>query len=176
MNGIIIYKSKYGAAKKYAGWLNEATGYEAVSVEKADVNTLSDYDVIILGGGVYAGGIAIVPFLKKNLCRLKGKKIIVYTCGASPYDEKFFNELVDMNMKGELKGIPVYYCRGGFDFKGMTFMDRTLCKMLRKSLAKKDPKDYEVWEEALMSVGENESGDWTDKSYLEPVIAAVTAV
>ena len=130
MKGIIIYKSKYGAARKYAGWLNEATGYEAVSVEKTDVNTLSDYDVIILGGGVYAHGIAIVPFLKKNLCRLKGKKIIVYTCGASPYDEKFFNELVDMNMKGELKGIPVYYCRGGFDLKGMTFMDRTLCKML----------------------------------------------
>ena len=96
MKGIIIYKSKYGAAKKYAGWLNEATGYEAVSVEKADVNTLSDYDVIILGGGVYAHGIAIVPFLKKNLGRLKGKKIIVYTCGASPYDEKLFNELVDL--------------------------------------------------------------------------------
>jgi hypothetical protein len=58
----------------------------------------------------------------------------------------------------------------------MTFMDRTLCKMLRKSLSKKDPKDYEVWEEALMSVGEDESGDWTDKSNLEPVIREIKKV
>ena len=31
-------------------------------------------------------------------------------------------------------------------------------------------KDYEVWKEALMSVGEDESGDWTDKLYLKPLI------
>ena len=29
MTGIIIYKSKYGAVKKYAEWLSEATGNEA---------------------------------------------------------------------------------------------------------------------------------------------------
>ena len=28
--GIILYQSKYGAARKYAGWLKEATGFEAV--------------------------------------------------------------------------------------------------------------------------------------------------
>ena len=173
MSGIVVYKSKYGATKKYAEWLAEATGFEAVSVKEADINEVAKHDVIILGGGVYAGGIAIVPFLRKNYNRLKGKKIIVYTCGASPYDEKFFNQLVDMNMKGDFKDIPVYYCRGGFDLKNMSFMDKTLYKMLRKSLSKKDPKDYEVWEEALMSVGEDESGDWTDKADLEPVLASI---
>lgn len=175
MNGIIIYRSKYGATKQYAEWLSEATGYKAVTTDEADVKTLDQYDLIIMGGGVYAGGIACTSFLRKVYPKIKDKKIIVYTCGASPYDEKFFKQLVDMNMKDDLKGIPVFYCRGGFDFKGMKFMDKTLCKMLRKSLAKKDPKDYEVWEEALMSVGENESGDWTDKSYLEPVLEAVRA-
>ena len=173
MSGIVIYKSKYGATKKYAEWISEAIGFECVSVQDADINKVVEFDTVILGGGIYAGGIAIVPFLKKNYSKLKDKKIIVYTCGASPYDEKSVNEVIDKNMKDELKGIPVYYCRGGFDFKNMTFMDKTLCKMLRKALSKKDPKDYEVWEEALMSVGENESGDWTDKANLEPLLAAV---
>ena len=173
MNGIIIYKSKYGATKKYAEWLKEETGFKAVTTSEADVNSLGSYDVIVLGGGVYASGIACVSFLRKIYPKIKDKKIIVFTCGASPYDEKFFNQVVQMNMKGDLSGIPVFYCRGGFDFKGMTFMDRTLCKMLRKSLSKKDPKDYEAWEEALMSVGEDESGDWTDQSNLEPVIREI---
>lgn len=170
MKGIIIYKSKYGATKKYAGWLSEATGYDAVSVKEIDVKTLGQYDVIIMGGGVYASGIACMGFLKKVYSHIKDKKIIVYTCGASPYDERFFGQLVARNMTGELNGIPVFYCRGGFDFKNMTFGDRTLCKMLRKALSKKDPKDYEVWEAALMEVGEDESGDWTDRANLAPIL------
>ena len=57
--------------------------------------------------------------------------------------------------------------------KEMTFKDRTLCKMLRKMVAKKNPEDYAVWEKGLMEVGEDERGDWVDKSYIEPIIEAV---
>ena len=31
MKGIIIYKSKYGATKKYAEWISEATGFPCVT-------------------------------------------------------------------------------------------------------------------------------------------------
>ena len=55
----------------------------------------------------------------------------------------------------------------------MTFADRTLCKMLRKAVSGKDPDNYEVWEKALMSVGENEKGYWIDESYIEPVMDAI---
>ena len=36
--------------------------------------------------------------------------------------------------------------------------------MLRKAVAKKDPKDWELWEGALMECKEDEGCDWTDKS------------
>lgn len=172
MEGIVIYKSKYGATKKYAEWISEATGFPSVTTKEADIDEVAKKDVIIIGGGVYASGITCVPFLKKNIDRLKGKKIIVYTCAASPYDKKFADALIDMNMKDELKGIPVFYCRGAFDLKNMSFADRTLCKMLRKAVAKKDPKDWELWESALMECKEDKACDWTDKAYIEPVIKA----
>ncbi|MBR2993320.1 MAG: flavodoxin [Clostridiales bacterium] len=170
MKGIIIYKSKYGAAKKYAEWISEATGFPCVTTKEADMNKVSECDVVIVGGGVYASGISCISFLKKNIGKLKGKKVLVYTCAASPYDKKFYDALIDMNMKDELKGIPVFYCRGAFDLKAMTFADRTLCKMLRKAVAKKDPKDWELWESALMECKEDEGCDWTDKAYIEPII------
>ena len=50
--------------------------------------------------------------------------------------------------------------------------DKTLCKMLQKAVAKKDPKDYEVWEKALMVAG-SEKCDWTDKAYIEPILEAI---
>jgi menaquinone-dependent protoporphyrinogen IX oxidase len=173
MTGMIIYRSKYGATKKYAEWLSEATGFKCVTVKEADINDAANCDVIILGGGIYAGGISCTPFLKKNIGRLKGKKIIVYTCGASPYDKGFMDELEKMNMKDELAGIPVYYCRGAVSMKDMSFKDRTLCKMLQKSLSKKDPKDYAVWESALMECSEQETRDWTDRSYIEQILKAI---
>ena len=47
--------------------------------------------------------------------------------------------------------------------------DRTLCKMLQKAVAKQKPNEYEPWQKALMcAVGQK--CDWTDKSYLEPLL------
>ena len=55
--GIILYQSKYGATKKYVDWLVEETGFDFIETKKAKVNDLKEYEVIILGGGVYASGI-----------------------------------------------------------------------------------------------------------------------
>lgn len=54
----------------------------------------------------------------------------------------------------------------------MNVVDRNLCKMLRKAVAKKAPSEYEVWEQALMEAGD-EIYDWTDKKYIEPILAEV---
>ena len=51
----------------------------------------------------------------------------------------------------------------------MKFMDRALCKMLQKSIEKKDPSTYEPWMKALVSAA-GQSCDWTDKKYLEPLV------
>ena len=37
MNGIILYQSKYGAAKKYADWLSEELGFPCMETKKARV-------------------------------------------------------------------------------------------------------------------------------------------
>ncbi len=128
--------------------------------------------MIILGGGIYASGVAGLSFLKKHIEQLKNKKVIVFCDGASPYEEKAFHEIKNHNMKDKLKDIPLFYCRGMWNPKAMSFVDRNLCKMLQKAVAKKDPKDYEVWEAALMEAGDAFC-DWTDKKYLEPILECI---
>ena len=169
MKGIIIYKSKYGSTKKYAEWLKEATGFEMVEADKAKIDEAARCDTIIFGGGIYAGGIAGVNFLKKNIAKLKGKKIVAFCCGASPFDAGFFNALKERNFSGDLSGIPHYYCRGGYDLASMHFMDKTLCKLLGKSVAKKDPAEREVWETALVDSA-GAAHDWTDRAFIDPII------
>ena len=172
MSGVILYQSKYGATKKYVDWLSEATGFKCIETKKADINEVVKFDTIVLGGGIYASGIAGLPFLKKNIKKLIGKKIIVFCCGASPYEENAFKQILERNLKDGLSDIPAFYCRGAFDFSKMTFVDRTLCNMLRKVVAKKDPSHYGLWEKALIDARDKQN-DWTDKKYIEPIIACI---
>lgn len=167
--GIILYQSKYGATKKYADWLVEETGYDCIETKDAKVANLQNYDVIILGGGVYASGIAGLQFIKKNIGRLENKKIVVFAVGASPYDEKAIMQIRKMHFKDELRNIPLFYCRGAWDEEKMKFTDRTLCKMLQKVVAKQNPDEYEPWQKALMCAA-GQKCDWTDKAYLEALL------
>ena len=163
--GIIVYQSKYGATKKYAEWLMEMTGFDCMETPKATLNAVAQYETMILCGGIYASGIAGISFLKKNITKLHGKKIFVFCVGASPYDEDAFEQIKVHNLIGDLCDIPLFYGRGMWDESRMTFTDRTLCKLLQKSVAKKDPSTYEPWMKALMcAVGQ--TCDWTDKNYL----------
>lgn len=169
MNGIIIYQSKYGSTRKYVEWLVEETGFDTIETSKANVRELQKYDVIVLGGGIYASGIAGISFLQKNIKALQNKKILVFCDGASPFDEKTFEEIKTHNRKDDLQAIPFFYCRGGWDMDAMSFVDRNLCRLLRKAVAKKNVADYEIWEKALMAAGD-EKCDWTDKKYLQPIL------
>ena len=162
IKGIIIYQSKYGATRKYAEWIQAMTNFHCMETSKAQVGEVAQYETILLCGGVYASGIAGLSFLKKN-------KLAILCVGASPYDESAFAEIKAHNLTGDLRDIPLFYGRGAWNESKMKFMDRTLCKMLQKSIAKKDPRTYEPWMKALMcAAGQN--CDWTDKKYLIPLM------
>ncbi len=165
VNGLVLYQSKYGATKKYVNWLVEDLMFECLDTSKAKIELVKKYDTIILCGGIYASGIAGIAFLKKNYLQLADKKVAVLCVGASPFDEEAYQQIKARNFKNEIKNIPLFYARGALDENAMTFKDRTLCKLLQKAVAKKDPAVYEPWEKALMcAVGQK--CDWTDKSYL----------
>ena len=167
--GIILYQSKYGSTEKYAKWLQEEVGYDCIKTKHANVKSLQKYDTIILGGGVYASGIAGLSFMKKNIENLAVKNIAVFGVGASPYDENAIDQIKKLHFKDKLKNVPLYYCRGAWNEKEMSFKDRTLCKMLQKAVAKQDPDTYEPWQKALMCAA-GQKCDWTDKKYLEPIL------
>ena len=169
---VVLYQSKYGATKKYADWLAEDLACDVIQTKDAALTAVRQYVTIILGGGIYAGGIAGIAFLKKHYEKLKDKKIIVFAVGASPYNEKAMAELRARHFQGKLSEIPCFYCRGAWNEALMSWKDRTLCGMLKKAVAKKDPASYEPWEVALMQAM-GSSSDWTDRESLAPIIESV---
>lgn len=170
--GIVIYRSKYGSAKKYAEWISQKTGFDCIEASKAKINAIMPYGTIIFCGSIYASGISGLSFLRKYYRMLANKKIAVFCVGASPYDDKAFEAIKKHNLKEDLKDIPLFYGRGAWDEDKMSFKDRTLCKLLQKAVAKQDPSAYEPWMKALMCTA-GQKCDWTDENYLEPLLEYV---
>lgn len=169
---VILYKSKYGATKKYATILKDelsCDSYDAADYKKI---LFENYDCVIFAGAIYAGGMAGLNILRKIYEDIKHKKIILLCVGASPYDEKAIEEVKTHNLKDDLRDLPFFYARGAWNERGMTFKDRTLCKMLQKMISKQNSASCEPWMKELLN-SQGKICDWTDKKNLLPLLAYI---
>lgn len=171
---LVLYKSKYGATKKYAAMLKEELCCDIFEITNYKKVLFERYDWIIFAGAIYAGGIAGLDILRKNYKNLRHKKIIILCVGASPFDEEAIEEVKTRNLKGDLKNIPLFYARGAWNERSMTFKDRTLCKMLQKMISKRDTASYKTWMKELLCV-QGQACDWIDKKYIIPLFKHIRA-
>ena len=117
MNALIVYGSQYGTTKRYAEQLSEMINLPVISYE--DIKELTEYDLIVHFGGLYAGG---VKGLKRS-SKYYGEntQLIIVTVGlADVYDK----ENTDNIRKSIRKQVPerilsntnIFHLRGGIDY------------------------------------------------------------
>lgn len=166
MKTIVVYKSKYGYTKRYAEWIAEALGCDIK--ENAKFSDIAGYDMIICGGGCYAGSINGAKLITKNLSRLSGKKLILFAVGSGSGAEKDIIPFWEKNLTEEQRRIIAhFYLRGGFDYGRLGSADRLLMNMLKAHLKKiKDP-DEET--RGLLAAYETPV-DFTDKERLKELL------
>lgn len=170
MSIIVIYKSKYGATKKYAGWIAEELNCEAVDAKSVTVDDILKYDTIIYGGGLYAETINGVILLTKNMEKLQNKKLIVYTTGITPLEcREYYDKLViNKNFKPEmLEKIKVYNFMGKMITEELTVVHKTALKTLKKIMqGKENPTEMEKLLVELCDA----NGDFTDRESIKELV------
>lgn len=169
MKGLILVQSKYGASEKYAKWLSEKMNYPMELAKEVRTVDFDGMDQVIHFGGLYASGIAGVNVLKKHWEMLRRKQISIFAVGASPYSQEIIDKLREKHCKNEFEKCELFYGRGTWNLEKMSFIDRNICKLLQRSVAKKSPSELEIWEKALLEAS-NGPEDWTNPKFLEPLI------
>ena len=81
---LIIYYSKTGFSKRYAQWLAEELNGRTLPFRDRKSADLTEYDTIILTGGLYAGQMSGLKWLKKQLPALAGKRLAAVAVGCAP--------------------------------------------------------------------------------------------
>ena len=174
INILVIYGSKYGSSERYAHMIEKNIKCKTVKAESITSDMIKSACMLIFIGGIYAGKLKGLDALHKKIHLFNGNKVILIAVGASPYDESAVKHLREKCTKGFPEGTAFFYARGSYNEKGMTFTDRTMCRMLRKSISKKAPDELEPWMIAMLEAGEN-SCSWVNESYLQPVYTYIKA-
>ena len=134
----VVYRSKSGFTEKYAKWLNDSIGGDLLKGKETNIEDLLSYDVIIYGGGLYAGGINGLKLIKRNYERLRDKKLIVFGVGATPVRPEIYEEVKNRNLTKEQQDrVAFFLLRGGYDNNKLTFVDKILMQCMKIYLKSK---------------------------------------
>lgn len=172
MKNLVTYKSKTEFTKRYAEIIAKEVDGNLMDFKEVTAEIMSGYDVIVYGGGLYAGMINGYKKAKKMYEKSSAKRFILFATGGTPNEAtKEIDEVWKNNLSAEeLKSIPHFYMQGGISYEKMSFINRTIMKMMSKVLDKKKDKDSaeEGFAQAIRS-----SYDISSKEYAEPLIKCV---
>ena len=171
----VIYKSKYGATKRYAGWIAlklDADLYEVSDIRRKD---LKAYDTIIYGGPLYIGKIKGIKFIINNYEYIKDKKLSVFMVGMREFDEDYINSILENNIPKEvINNIKTFYFRGKMNYQELSFKDKILMTGLRVSISNKKQSDISSDEKMILEVTDNPI-DYIDKKSIDILLNNVSS-
>ena len=170
MNNVAItYKSQYGTTKQYAEWIAEALDAPIFEVSEIKPAQLMSYDMVIHGGGLYAGGIDGIKLVTKNPC----KALTVFTVGLADPSDTDYSDILNKNFKpDQLAKVKVFHLRGGMDYKKLGIIHRGMMAMLKRMTAKKPESELAVDDKILLDTY-GKKLDFMDKDSIKPLVEFV---
>lgn len=171
-NLAVIYKSKYGSTEKYAKWIAQALNATLLEASAVSPSQLASFDVVIYGGGLYAGGIDGIGLVTKNPC----KQLVVFTVGLANPELTDYSAILDKNFTKELLSkTKIFHLRGGIDYKKLSLIHKGMMGMMRKLTLKKDKAELTEEDKEFLSTYGSKV-DYTDKNTITPIIDYVNSL
>jgi len=168
----VIYKSHYGTTKQYAEWIAEALGASLLEMSAVKPQQLMDYDVVVYGGGLYAGGILGAKLIRNNPC----KSLVVFTVGlADPEATDYSNILSQTFSPEKLAQTNVFHLRGGVDYSKLGFIHKTLMGMVKKA-AEKKPETERTSEDKAIIETYGGKVDFMSQAAIAPLVEYVKSI
>lgn len=173
-NVAVVYETKYGSTRQYAEWIADDLHCEVFERRSIRANDLQEFETIIYGGAVYAGGVLGSNFIRKNLDVLGEKNLVVFTCALSdPANEKNTRNIRDHLRKSltepVMDHVKIFHLRGAINYKKLGMVHRIMMAMMHRSVVKKDPESM-TQEDREMLVTYGKSANFMDKDSVQPIV------
>ena len=172
-DAVVLYSSRYGSTKRYAEAIAARLHCLALDAKNGK-QVFSEYETIIFGGGIYASGIRGASLLVKNFEKLQDKRLFVYTVGISdPTVPGRFSPILEKIFSQKMREqIQFFHFRGALDYGRMSFLHRSMMKMLKSMVEKKPLSERTDEDEGILS-SFGSKVDFFDENAVSPLVEAV---
>ncbi len=194
---IVIYKSRYGTTKQYAEWIAEELDCPSLSIDVVKKGDLKQYDTIIYGGSIRAGGIReldrLMKWLKSDLkimsmyregqisredllrAGVSDKRILIFAVGINIDGAEAQKQLREINFpKKYMQELPCFCLPGEYDPSVPEGADKLVMGMAMKMLKSKREADITDDDRSLLKKMEH-GCKLVDQNRIQPIIEAVRA-
>lgn len=180
MRILVTYASKYGTTKRYAQWIAEDLACDLRDSREVNAELLKSYDILIHGGGLYAGGLSGIQTIVKNYDAISNKRIILFSCGlADPEDpenvahiEAGLEKVLTPEMREKIRQ---FHLRGGIDYSRLGLTHKAMMAMLRRVMLKKGYDNLRS-EDQMMLDTYGGTVDFTNRESLAPLLSYVRSL
>ena len=180
MRILVTYASKYGTTKRYAQWIAEDLACDLRDSREVNAELLKSYDILIHGGGLYAGGLSGIQTIVKNYDAISNKRIILFSCGlADPEDpenvahiEAGLEKVLTPEMREKIRQ---FHLRGGIDYSRLGLTHKAMMAMLRRVMLKKGYDNLRS-EDQMMLDTYGGTVDFTNRESLAPLLNHVRSL
>jgi hypothetical protein len=166
MNGIVLFRGRYGATKQYADWIGLDLRLPVIDPEMMDERLLENCEFLLIGTSVYNGDLLLRSWLKENERLLRHKKLFFFIVCAPAPDESRHGQVIMDNIPGALlrPSTDVFFLPGRWVFGQLSPTDS-------RALKEKARKENDPTKKALLS----QDSDAVKKEHAAKVVDAVRA-
>ncbi|MDR1774926.1 MAG: flavodoxin domain-containing protein [Actinomycetes bacterium] len=126
---LVAYKSHYGSTRQYAEWIAEELGADFKAHREIKPQELMDYDCVVYGGALYAGGIIGLDLVTKHPTR----HLVLFTVGAADPASTDYTVILNRGLSGKPnRPDHVFHLRGMLDYPNMTRTHRVMMAMKKR--------------------------------------------
>ena len=142
MNCLVTYASTYGSTKRYAQHIAQVLSCDILESKKVTPADLVRYDVIIHGGGLYAGSLNGVKLFTKNFDTLRDKTLVLFSVGSGdptvPENVAHIRSGLRKVLTPEMEEkIRFFHVRGGVDYPNLKLSHKIMMAIFHKMMAKR---------------------------------------
>lgn len=171
---------EHGTTKRYAQWIAEDLACDLRDSREVNAELLKSYDILIHGGGLYAGGLSGIQTIVKNYDAISNKWIILFSCGlADPEDpenvahiEAGLEKVLTPEMREKIRQ---FHLRGGIDYSRLGLTHKAMMAMLRTVMLKKGYDNLRS-EDQMMLDTYGGTVDFTNRESLAPLLSYVRSL
>lgn len=172
MNAVVIYGSCYGSTQAYAEYIARELSCPAVSAKEVTRADVEGRELIVFGGGAYAGSIAGAKKAAKLEKYFGRARLLCFVCGlADPAKQNTQSEarMLTERAFAAHRGMPVFCLRGNMDYARLSAGHRMMMAMLMQLLRrKKEPTEED--RQLMQTYGEKI--EFLDLPSAQPLIEA----